>query len=405
MTTDSKTSNVVRAGGVAVFALAILGAGAAIGLSTADAEPTSAPLSTSPLGAAPLPSMSPLWVIVVAVAEGVLLTIGTLLVLSVVRDVRRRRAVVTALPTVESDLERALRAIAEAPDRSAALVEMATGAFESTNALTVAVVVRSGRGALEVATLSGEPVGSDALLPDGVSTAIDQVAPRRWVDTGSDDGSVAPRAYIVAPVVIDGSAIGALVGTRHGATAFGIADLDAVCQLAAVELPAEPALVDDLTDLPTRRRLDHDLGLVADGQVGLAVVAIDHFLRIGHEVGPAAIDGLVRELVDVVAGAVRDGDLVYRYGDGQFGVLLPSAGKDETAEVAERLRVAVEAHEFGLDEDATARRITVSVGTVVADADALADITRRADDAVSEAERFGRNRVVVSGHARFPVDR
>ena len=33
------------------------------------------------------------------------------------------------------------------------------------------------------------------------------------------------------------------------------------------------------------------------------------------------------------------------------------------------------------------------------------DITRRADDAVSEAERFGRNRVVVSGHARFPVDR
>ena len=47
----------------------------------------------------------------------------------------------------------------------------------------------------------------------------------------------------------------------------------------------------------------------------------------------------------------------------------------------------------------------MSVGTVVADADALADITRRADDAVSEAERFGRNRVVVSGHARFPVDR
>ena len=118
MTTDSKTSNVVRAGGGAVFALAILGAGAAIGLSTADAEPTSAPLSTSPLGAAPLPTMSPLWVIVVAVAEGVLLTIGTLLVLSVVRDVRRRRAVVTALPTVESDLERALRAIAEAPDLS-----------------------------------------------------------------------------------------------------------------------------------------------------------------------------------------------------------------------------------------------------------------------------------------------
>jgi diguanylate cyclase (GGDEF)-like protein len=343
--------------------------------------------------------MSPLWVIVVAVAESVLLTIGTLLVLSFVRDVRRRRAMVTALPTVESDLDRALQAVAGASDRSAALAAVAAGAFESTHALTVAVVLRSGRGVLEVATLAGETVGSGALLPAGVSTVIDQVAPRRWVDPGSDDGSVGPRAYIVAPVVVDGCAIGALVGTRPGATAFGIADLDAVCQLAAVELPAEPALVDDLTDLPTRRRLDHDLGLVAKGQVGLAVVAIDHFLRIGHEVGPVAIDRLVRELVDVVAGAVRDGDMVYRYGDGKFGVLLPSAGNGETAEVAERLRMAVEAHEFALDEDTTARRITVSVGTVVADAGALADITRRADDAVSEAERFGRNRVVESGHA------
>lgn len=374
-----------------MFGLAILAAGSSIGMANAASQ-----LRAAKLVGGPMPSMSPAWVIVVGAAEAILITLGTLHLLSMAREVRRRRrAVVAASPWVDHEVEAGLRVVDAATDRPAAFEALVNGVLGSTGATTAAVLLRTGRGALEVAASAGDSVDIDQLIVTAVTDAAVRVAPRRWVEDESAD----VRGYIVAPLVVDGSAIGVLVGTRPGDVPFGLRDLDVVCRLAAVDLPVAPSLVDDLTDLPTRRRLDRDLDDrdLTEGEVGLAVVAVDQFLRLRHEFGETEIDRVLCDLVGVVSAEVRDGDLVYRYDDEQFGVLLPAAGQAETAEIAERLRTAIEGHDFALGDGPAARRITVSVGTVVADSGDLGDLTARADRALSEAERSGRNRVVALG--------
>ncbi|MGE5049420.1 MAG: GGDEF domain-containing protein, partial [Deltaproteobacteria bacterium] len=95
-------------------------------------------------------------------------------------------------------------------------------------------------------------------------------------------------------------------------------------------------------------------------------------------------------------------DVVARIGGDEFCVLLPRAGKHEALEVAEKLRRAVAAAELPGPQGQPPLGITSSFGaaTLRVDADDAAGLMDRADAALFEAKRLGRDRVVQAGAAR-----
>jgi diguanylate cyclase (GGDEF)-like protein len=171
-----------------------------------------------------------------------------------------------------------------------------------------------------------------------------------------------------------------------------------VRQIRSARLLGIMALTDELTTLPNRRNLltmgERQAREAAAGGPPFGVLAldIDHFKRINDTLGHEAGDQVLRGVAAAVRGSLRGNDQVGRTGGEEFIAVLPGASLEAAAEVAERLRAAVERIAFpGLPE----LRVTVSVGVAVwdpADSD-FAATTRRADASLYRAKEAGRNRV------------
>lgn len=160
---------------------------------------------------------------------------------------------------------------------------------------------------------------------------------------------------------------------------------------------------DPLTGLHNRRSLDARLAEAQardrrygrpSGRVhGLLLIDVDHFKRANDTYGHLAGDAVLRQLASLLQGTVRVTDVVARFGGEEFAVLLPDlAGPSEAVIAAEKIRAAVETASF-----AEVGRLTVSIGISLAlpdDADARPWIAR-ADAALYEAKRGGRNAVVL----------
>lgn len=122
---------------------------------------------------------------------------------------------------------------------------------------------------------------------------------------------------------------------------------------------------------------------------------IDHFKNINDTFGHADGDEALRRLVAVCAEVIREVDTLGRLGGEEFGVILPETTVAAAAEVGERLRQTVET--TGFDKTGRNIRFTVSLGvagTCKGDKE-FDDLLRRADNALYEAKRQGRNRCVI----------
>ena len=151
---------------------------------------------------------------------------------------------------------------------------------------------------------------------------------------------------------------------------------------------AEAAEIDTLTGLPNRRGLDRQLTVAireaAGGGQGVALVLIDmdHFRRFNEREGQAGGDRLLRALAKAWRPFVGDGDVLARYGADEFALLLTDVGPGAVAAAAASLRTAIPNGQ------------TCSVG--VADwelGDTVSLLNARADAAMYESKRSGRNRV------------
>lgn len=177
-------------------------------------------------------------------------------------------------------------------------------------------------------------------------------------------------------------------------------------QLAAAHLRLEVlATTDALTGLANRRRLDEVLQAECrranreHAELALLMLDIDDFKTLNDRLGHLAGDAVLRSVAALlVAFAHRAGDLAARYGGEELALVLPGTGRVRAAEVAEKLRAAVER----LDDAANgpSRRVTVSIGVATRPAGAHrttpADLLQRADEALYAAKRDGKNRVVVA---------
>jgi diguanylate cyclase (GGDEF)-like protein len=164
----------------------------------------------------------------------------------------------------------------------------------------------------------------------------------------------------------------------------------------------ELALVDDLTSLGNRRRMDRDLvesvdeSLRLGAPVAFAMIDVDHFKAFNDTHGHTAGDDALRTVAGVIAVTVRGGDIVYRYGGEEFSMLLPGATPEEATDVAERVRLAVEEASIPGEQTQPGGRLTVSVGVSTLPSDASTSIAVRADKALYKAKLAGRNQVVMA---------
>ena len=168
---------------------------------------------------------------------------------------------------------------------------------------------------------------------------------------------------------------------------------------------AELAAFDALSGAANRRNFDQALNAEAlrSHRYGrpLAVILadIDRFKRVNDTHGHATGDDVIRGVAATLAANCRGSDLVARYGGEEFAVLLPETSAQHAFELAERLRQAIEAADYG-----SAGRITASFGVAELGADGSpTELMHNADRAMYQAKEQGRNRAVLSGKSRHSL--
>ena len=137
--------------------------------------------------------------------------------------------------------------------------------------------------------------------------------------------------------------------------------------------------------------LDAELQRTQRYKTGISLIMfdIDHFKVVNDTYGHLAGDEALKALVKVVQLSIRKVDILARWGGEEFMILAPEATLEAAQELAERLRKAIEIHDFSLTE-----KITVSLGvTTYRDQDSADSIIKRVDNALYRAKDKGRNRV------------
>lgn len=162
------------------------------------------------------------------------------------------------------------------------------------------------------------------------------------------------------------------------------------------------SMVDPLTSLWNRAGLDtilsRELGHAADRGVPLSVamVDLDHFKEVNDRYGHGAGDAVLSEVARRLRIAARPADSVARYGGEEFVVVLPDCGEREAHVVADRLRTRIGSSPVVVGHSLHVG-VTCSVGIATAHPDEGADVLlTRADVALYDAKRDGRDRVVVA---------
>lgn len=162
----------------------------------------------------------------------------------------------------------------------------------------------------------------------------------------------------------------------------------------------EQNTTDPLTGLKNRRAFDRILNEESSrtershSSLALAIIDVDHFKSFNDEFGHVAGDEALQQVSLMLQSHARAYDHAARYGGEEFAVILPDTRIDACMVVAERIRRAVQ--EF----DWRHRPITVSVGVAVAtSSNGALNLVERADKALYEAKRKGRNCVVHLGEA------
>jgi len=114
--------------------------------------------------------------------------------------------------------------------------------------------------------------------------------------------------------------------------------------------------------------------------------------RDNQETGELRGSILLREIASVLAAQVRAFDILAKHDDDEFMLLLPETGFEGAMEVAERVRLAVEKHEFS---QATSTAVTVSlgVGSFPREGTDEKAVVAKARRALLRAKERGRNRV------------
>jgi diguanylate cyclase (GGDEF)-like protein len=171
--------------------------------------------------------------------------------------------------------------------------------------------------------------------------------------------------------------------------------------LRLLDITREQSLRDPLTQCNNRRFLDEFIARYEalanrDKQcTGFLMVDLDFFKQVNDKYGHQAGDAVLQQVGRILQASMRNSDLLIRYGGEEFLILLMNIQPGFLVPIAEKIREAVERHEFSLPDGVLIKK-TVSIGTSEhpTDADVFYKAIKFADVALYEAKRRGRNQVV-----------
>ncbi len=129
--------------------------------------------------------------------------------------------------------------------------------------------------------------------------------------------------------------------------------------------------------------------------VSLLMLDIDYFKNYNDTLGHPAGDKLLGTLSKMLKKYFRATDIVCRYGGEEFSIILPGAAQEKAAKFAEKLRRHIEAYEFQGQDIQPHHNLTVSIGVCgyPENAENKGELIYRADMALYQAKRGGRNRI------------
>jgi diguanylate cyclase (GGDEF)-like protein len=159
-----------------------------------------------------------------------------------------------------------------------------------------------------------------------------------------------------------------------------------------LESAAAIALTDPLTGLANRRAWEEELRREVarahrnSHRLALVMLDLDHFKQLNDTKGHQAGDTVLAEAAASWRGAVRTTDFLARYGGDEFAMLLPDCPAEYGETVLERIRTAIPPG------------FTCSAGIAYWNgAETAESLLARADAALYEAKRAGRNMAVTAG--------
>jgi diguanylate cyclase (GGDEF)-like protein len=172
------------------------------------------------------------------------------------------------------------------------------------------------------------------------------------------------------------------------------------------ELLSKLAAFDDLTGSYNRRSMFHHLEaeLSRSRRYGrsLAVLMadIDHFKQVNDQHGHLIGDQALRWVASSLQNELRSMDFLCRYGGEEFCAILPETNQPGAVRAAERLRTALERQQF--TTDGVSLSLTISIGGASwtpHEREEVPDLLARADRALLDAKRLGRNQVQIASEA------
>lgn len=161
--------------------------------------------------------------------------------------------------------------------------------------------------------------------------------------------------------------------------------------------------VDDLSGLYNTRYLDISLeneikrAKRFKSNLSLLFIDLDYFKEINDTYGHLVGSRLLHETAQVFKKGIREVDIPIRYGGDEFIIILVETNRDEAVKVAERLRKAIEEHEFLVNENLAIRMTCcVGVASYPEDAQTKIDLIHLADKAMYRGKETTRNCVYAA---------
>ncbi len=222
--------------------------------------------------------------------------------------------------------------------------------------------------------------------------------------------------YACFPLLAGGVAVGAVMMAKHergywnsrekqylisayiGLTAASLENVRLINQAKRL------AITDALTGVYNRKffveSFEKQLSLAKRYKETLAVIMadVDHFKRFNDTYGHTAGDRVLQQVSKMLGAAIRESDILCRYGGEEFVIVMPRTNTAESYEKAEKIRRHIESARFTNIAPGSALGITISMGIASfpehgVEYNALVDA---ADSALYKAKKNGRNRVETS---------
>ncbi|MCA6217943.1 diguanylate cyclase [Ideonella sp. B7] len=228
----------------------------------------------------------------------------------------------------------------------------------------------------------------------------------RYAETVQNAESLESLTEVVREMVAESRSVHGLVSATRGRLQEEhrrASDLEAQVRALETELRrlSDEVATDALTQVANRRGLMQQFEveqarIAREGsQLAIGLLDIDNFKRLNDTLGHSAGDEALKALADHVRRSLRPVDAVSRFGGEEFVVLLPGTAVDEAQQVLTRLQRQLSASLF-MHENREVF-VTFSAGvTQYRAGERLEEALERADEALYEAKRTGKNRTCVA---------